>query len=231
MAKQYDAIVIGAGIGGLSAALLMASKGKHVLILEKLNDVGGRLTSHKKDGFTIDMGVHVISCTTKGPLGEILRRAGEESSIEYKKIRPVSSFDGNVFIFPHDLPKFGVSEDDMEALMKCMGAIRSISDEEVSSYDDITIEDYLSRYTDDPMIHACFLNISTIYTCLPSWKLSAGEFMRCMRAESTAKASGYPEGGCIAISHELEDAFKAKGGEVICTSPVEKIIIEDGRAT
>ena len=58
--KQYDAIVIGSGIGGLAAALLMQNAGKNVLVIEKLDAPGGRLSSRVRDGFKMDLGVHVI---------------------------------------------------------------------------------------------------------------------------------------------------------------------------
>jgi Flavin containing amine oxidoreductase/NAD(P)-binding Rossmann-like domain len=46
MPERYDAIVIGAGLAGLSAAAILAGKaGKRVLVLEKQNYVGGRLVS------------------------------------------------------------------------------------------------------------------------------------------------------------------------------------------
>lgn len=39
--QRYDAIVIGAGMGGLTAAALLAKKGLKVLLLEKEEQVGG----------------------------------------------------------------------------------------------------------------------------------------------------------------------------------------------
>jgi phytoene dehydrogenase-like protein len=42
---RYDAIVIGAGVGGLSVATLLAKEGKKVLVLEQLDRPGGRALS------------------------------------------------------------------------------------------------------------------------------------------------------------------------------------------
>ena len=51
MSQQYDAIIIGAGLAGLSVAALLAGEaGKRVLVLEKQDYVGGRLVSFTGKG-------------------------------------------------------------------------------------------------------------------------------------------------------------------------------------
>jgi prolycopene isomerase len=52
MKEEYDVIVIGAGIGGLTCASLLARKGLKVLVVEQASKAGGYATSYKKDGFT-----------------------------------------------------------------------------------------------------------------------------------------------------------------------------------
>jgi len=47
MDKKYDVIVIGAGVGGLATATLLAKEGKNVLLLERTDRVGGRAMSIK----------------------------------------------------------------------------------------------------------------------------------------------------------------------------------------
>ncbi|MDD4039184.1 MAG: FAD-dependent oxidoreductase [Sphaerochaeta sp.] len=54
MGKQ--AIVIGGGFGGLSAAALLARDGCTVTVIEKNELLGGRARYWHKDGFTFDMG-------------------------------------------------------------------------------------------------------------------------------------------------------------------------------
>lgn len=49
-------IVIGAGPGGLAAAMLLRNAGCEVTVLERLGRVGGRCATLKADGFTFDLG-------------------------------------------------------------------------------------------------------------------------------------------------------------------------------
>ena len=49
-------IIVGAGIGGLSAASILAKEGYDVTVLEKNDKPGGRINYFKADGFTFDMG-------------------------------------------------------------------------------------------------------------------------------------------------------------------------------
>jgi phytoene dehydrogenase-like protein len=225
---HYDAIVIGTGIGGLAAGLLLSHRGKKTLLLERNKQPGGRLSSFNKDGFQIDLGVHVISRSDKGPIGEVLRRVGIKNPITYTHVRPLSSYQGKTFIFPHDLKKM-VPESEFKALMAFLGDIRSMPEEKVNEYDDLDLKAFLCQYTREPFIHACIGNVCSVYLCLPNWLASAGEFMRCLRYETAAKASGYPEGGCSVISNTYSDGIKKLGGEIRFGADVQKIEVAAGR--
>ena len=69
MEENWDAIVIGSGIGGLSAAgLLAAVGGKRVLVLEKHSEPGGLTHVFRRDGASWDVGVHYVGELEEGSM-------------------------------------------------------------------------------------------------------------------------------------------------------------------
>ncbi|WP_300380065.1 NAD(P)/FAD-dependent oxidoreductase [uncultured Alcanivorax sp.] len=56
----YDAIVIGSGIGGLTAAACLSKMGKKVIVLEQHYTAGGFTHSYDRNGYEWDVGVHYI---------------------------------------------------------------------------------------------------------------------------------------------------------------------------
>jgi len=65
--ESYDVVVIGAGLGGLSTAALLAKAGKSVLLLERHDRPGGYAHGFKRRGFHFDSGVHLVSgCGPEG---------------------------------------------------------------------------------------------------------------------------------------------------------------------
>jgi phytoene dehydrogenase-like protein len=69
-----DAIIIGAGVGGLTCAALLARAGQTVVVFEKNDYIGGACSSYQKNGYTFDRAVHLFTSGLNGPFGEVCRR-------------------------------------------------------------------------------------------------------------------------------------------------------------
>ncbi len=57
---DYDAIVIGAGCGGLSVGSQLAKQGRKTLVLEQSERVGGCCSTFERDGFHFDLGASIV---------------------------------------------------------------------------------------------------------------------------------------------------------------------------
>ncbi len=84
---DYDVVVIGAGNGGLSAALTVAQAGSRVLLLERHNIPGGCGTSFRRGRFEFEVALHQLSSMGSpqkpGPLRELFRKYGIEQGIDW----------------------------------------------------------------------------------------------------------------------------------------------------
>ena len=58
--QQYDAVIIGSGLGGLTCGATLAKAGKKVLVLEQHNLIGGCATCFKRKGMLVDAGLHEL---------------------------------------------------------------------------------------------------------------------------------------------------------------------------
>ena len=61
MTAARHAVVIGAGFGGLAAAVRLGARGYRVSVFERLDGPGGRAYVHHRDGFTFDAGPTIIT--------------------------------------------------------------------------------------------------------------------------------------------------------------------------
>ena len=83
------AVVIGSGFGGLAAAIRLRARGHRVVLLEAMDQPGGRAAVFRRDGFTFDAGPTVI--TAPYLLHELFELAGRDSR-DYFELVPVDPF-------------------------------------------------------------------------------------------------------------------------------------------
>ena len=81
--------VIGAGFGGLAAAIRLRADGHEVTILEKRHQTGGRAGVRRQDGFTFDMGPTII--TAPQLIEELFALAGRRLE-EFATLVPLDPF-------------------------------------------------------------------------------------------------------------------------------------------
>ncbi len=195
--SEFDVIVAGAGLGGLSTGALLASKGFRVLIVEESGHIGGRARVSKKDGFMLDWGLHMIRFCEQGPAAKVFGRIGKP--LEFSYSRHIMYYDGfKTSKLPAQLP--GILMTPLMSLrsrgqfVERMIRLLLASPE---SLDGKTIEEWfgsgrIARADFGRFVQAVVF-CSLIGTDLS--KLSSGEFARFMRKALRAiHRGGYPVG-------------------------------------
>lgn len=256
--EDFDAIVIGSGIGGSGIAALLSKKGYKTLLLEKNNRVGGACSSYKKNGFTIDVAVHMFSQTNRRPcpFGKVIRRSGGDperdlpfwTGLAYKTI--MKTRNSEEIQMPSEdvasekdptkqfqamtdyLGKLGATPEEAEILKNIYMDMFGTSRKEVYNLMNISLEDYINRFTDSALVHGFLSYMAGIFFVIPERIVSAGEFIWNMRDPSGyGDGGGYPIGGAIAIPQSFVNVFERNGGILKLNSHVAKIITDNGQVS
>ncbi|MEW6644845.1 MAG: NAD(P)/FAD-dependent oxidoreductase [Pseudomonadota bacterium] len=106
MARQFDAIVIGSGLGGLTAAALYARAGHKVLVLERNHQLGGAATVYQHGALAIEASLHAIDGLDSGdPKQPVLRALDLDRDISFVDVGDLhevrSPLLGDPFVLPH----------------------------------------------------------------------------------------------------------------------------------
>ncbi len=235
--------MIGSGIGGSALTLLLADAGVPTTLLEKNRRIGGSCSGYEKQGFKIDIGTHMFCRGPKGPLGDVLRRVGEDGAIRFRRTRDIAEIrfpargeTPRAVRIPAELwrmPRFALelarelhlSPRDAARAGRLFTHILTMSDEEVARWDDRTLEEFITPYVDHPPTVGVFGFLLGLYFILPYWQVSAGEALLCFRRMARDNHLSYPKGGSIAIPGAFVRLAKARGAEVRTDAGVRRIVV------
>ncbi len=95
---SWDYVVIGSGMGGMTAAALLAKLGKRVLVLEQHYVPGGFTHAFPRKGYVWDVGVHAVGEVTHHSMAGRLLTALTDGRLRWASLGPVY----DEFHFPDD---------------------------------------------------------------------------------------------------------------------------------
>jgi phytoene desaturase len=252
------AVVVGAGLGGLAAAIRLGARGYRVKVLDRLPVPGGRATVFKQDGFTFDAGPTII--TAPFVLEELWNFAGRNfyDDVKLKSLNPfyvIRFDDGSTF----------TNRADVSAMRE---EVARISPSDVAGYEAFMREsEAIYKVGFEQLGHVPFLNLASMAKLVPelikikAWKSVYGhvashiknEKLRMalsfhplfvggnpFRATSVYSMIAYLErqfgvhcaiGGTGAIVEAMVQLIHAQGGDVTCNTDVAEITVANGKAT
>ena len=258
---KYDAIVIGSGLAGLSAAFEFTERGLRPLVLEAAEQVGGRTSNWKADGMDVESGIHKFVGFYK-EFPRLLRRAGIDlkDAFIYQdeiEIRVAEGGDKNaapdrrrrsgrfgVSVLFRPILTIGGALGNSELLswrdkwqvvkFFAAGTIRYLRDPE--SLDRVSVAEYArSLGVGDNVINTLVWSLSAGLFFLPPERYSAYPFFALSWAgtkRSYSSRIAILRGGMTDVmAAPLAAAVEKRGGKVLTGAAVDRILIEDGQAT
>ena len=231
--NTFDAIVIGAGLGGLLSAAQLLRQGKRVVVIERLMHCGGRFTAKTFQGAQVSTGaVHMVPFGSSGVLSQML----QELHV------PHQFFDADVFgtFYVHGkqyrvqsilgVARFlGVRQ---FALLAYLGYLftKPLSLQER----DLPYSEWLARHIDvqhNPQLVAFFASISRFALSLELSQVRASEVIEITKNMFRYGAPAIVQGGCGALTKALETHVVNEGGDIRLHYEVQHILQEQGSVT
>lgn len=227
MEKIYDAIIVGAGAGGLCTAARLVNAGRSVLLLDDHDRVGGRATSFEKEGFVLNMGA--IALERGGVFDETFQQTGVVLDIREPNPATVFRIDGktvNVAKGGWAMLLGGVTKQAAKIGTRFADARSGDLPEEK-----MTTEAWLKGLTRNKTVHRLFRNLCAAIFAVNSSELPARAFLVYFGTKGAFKRFGFCPRGTIGVWNDLADGVRRKGGEIRLNTPVTRILVEDGVAT
>jgi phytoene dehydrogenase-like protein len=243
--KTYDVIIIGSGLGGLTAGALLAHAGKEVLVLEQHYTIGGCAHSFRRGEYYFDVAIHLVGgCEKGGEVYSIYERLGLLDQIEFMEINPMYRL--LLGEYDYEIPA------NLDQLAKQLGtwfpederAIRETITE-IKRFGEMILKNDFQK---DPQLMKRFMEVGRMsfakylegrfahphtslilsslhpYVGTPINRMSSLFMMVTMM--SYHGGAFYPRGGSQKMGQVLKEYIESKGGRVKTRSRVEKIIYD-----
>lgn len=246
-------IIIGAGLAGLSTGCYGQTNGYRTRIFEKQAKSGGVCVSWKRKGYTFDYALHnLFGITPDSVYNSVWRELGALRGLKtysFREFVQIEDTDGKVFTVYTSLDELEkhmmeLSPNDKRKISEFVKACRRFSGYDIFAamsgglgtmirilpvlgslmkYSKITVEDYAKGFI-DPFLRKAFPSIQ--YDIPGVSVLIPMTFL----AELSKGDGGWPIGGSLALSKNVERRYLELGGQIAYHSKVVKILVKNDKA-
>ncbi len=244
--KRYDAIVIGAGIGGLFCANILAAGGMKVLLLERHFMLGGFCSTFRRKGFIFDAATHFYPLLGNPSTltGKILKDL--QVPTEWIKMDPVdqfhlpgmpafrvpSEFGPYVESLKATFPDESSSIDAYFAELRqaymygLLYYFRGVANDQAEKLERFSMAEKLEQHFRDPRLRILLMGDA------PHWGSSperTSYIFDAMLRLSYFLGNYYPKGSSQKFADDLGRVFTEKGGKILKCAEVSQILTAGGK--
>ena len=252
-------VIIGGGIAGMTAGILLQKAGFQTEILEKNAVPGGQCTGWKREGYTIDNCIHWLTGTREGSalheLWKEIGALGAEVELYQKEMFFSSRLKGETLTFWRDkertrkelLALSPQDEKEINKLIDYVGLAESMTVPVGKPFDAMNILDFVKL----GLSMKAMGKVMKEYGGMDIKEL-AGRFHHPLiqRAITDYMPPGYqayaflvsyatvtggngdiPKGGSLAMALRIAETYKKHGGLLHTNTPVQGVVLRDNRAT
>jgi prolycopene isomerase len=253
LTDNFDAVVIGAGIGGLNCGALLANQGMKVLVLEQHSKIGGYAHNFKRRGFTFESAIHSVPMGPNSLAMHILKVLGIDSQVETIELPSMYHF--TTPTGEYTMPSARKDIIDHFAHIGCPASdIKAILDATNKFYDHICMpifnyeKEYIaedSKFTSLFHNHSYYEHITSLTSHKMTQTLLFGQwpYSGISSKESGAlysfimfilhlnEGSHFCKGGFSTVAKALSDVITSRGGAVLTRKKVSQLVVDKNKVS
>ncbi len=222
--KTFDAIVIGSGAGGLTAAARLCLAGMRPLVLEATARPGGRFSSIHKDGYVINTGA--IAVESPGPWLQVMDDLGVDHDLRSPDVALAMRIGGIDFRAGSMTWEFLIKN-----VTKSAAAMAEAMRSATPSGSEQSLRDWALKFTKNETVLGFVDNLAQQVFIVNADEVSAGVFFQFIRRTGGYKSYGFAPRGNLEIVQKMIARMEELGAEVRLGWKVAHIEVEDGRAS
>lgn len=228
MSETYDALILGAGAGGVCAAARFAKAGYKTLLVERLDRVGGRAGTDDIDGFKVNVGAVLLEFG--GATQETAELVGAPFPV--KSIDPPITFHvGDRYIgllkgfWGQVVGKVGSAAANLLFDLNQLLPHGSLKD------DTLDADAWFANHLNIPAVRGIVNNMCKTFFGTSSTLTPARLFIKYFAGPSAFKRVGFHPDGTGGLWRDIATATVRHGGEIWLNSEVKTLTVTDGLVT